>query len=112
MTYPPSKSAEARRRAHLKGVGNALGDALVVQAVTLQLIEQLLVGFVGSVQFFRGMTVSDFCLGCWPIWANTSNSSSTLVRLKFPATTRLRVRQLFWRKNGWQFSISFLPNVP
>ena len=46
------------------------------------------------------VTVSDFSFGCCPKSVNWPNNSSTLVMLKFPASARFLVFQLFCLKKG------------
>ena len=50
--------------------------------------------------FSKIVMVSAFSLGCCPSSVRWSNNSSTLVMLKFPATTKFLVFQLFCLKNG------------
>lgn len=60
----------------------------------------------------RIVTVSVVAGGYCPSSIRRRNSSSMFVRLKLPASTKLRVIQLLSRETGCTFSMLFLPNVP
>ncbi len=114
IVYPPSKSLHARFNTRWRLTSFSMNSE-ISWLVNLSLYRSKMACTSSSRKwpiFSITVTVSTFSFGCWPRFTKMSNSSSTLVMLKFPAITRLRLLQLFWRRKGWTFSMLFFPWVP
>ena len=99
---------------HLERVGDPLRNALVVEAGGLQCLKPGLVFFIQEVSnLFKDGHRVGLLLG---VLANFDQHIEQFVdvgEVEVAGDHKVAgVRQLFWRRKGWQFSMSFLPNVP